>query len=421
MQLVQTLVRLGEVQEAEQVVRSATQQAVTPQRVQRATNLLQGLSSSGISSETSVRTLLALFENLHTWGVPRNEALSLKRLQLACEAAPGATSLILEEVRATSSRWPNSAGRARALAGDALFALEDAGPSLRFLLGLVQDPSAPAAELAPMLVIRLAALGNAQDASWLLDQIDGQGLADALLADAGYSVDSVLTIADRKAEVAYTLANIAQLRGRDAFAAELYEMTLRLAPEHPWASNNYAYLMLERGGDLARATSLLEVAIRELPDSHNVIDSLGWARYKLGQLEDQPQADGSPAREGAVSLLRRSAMTPEGQFNFEVQDHLGDAQWRIGQKQEARASWRKSLNLVRAELEQAAARQREGADTIFDMRIEELREVVRRIESKLGSEEPAIAPLGIDPVFRPRPEPARPNTRPPVNNAPQQP
>jgi tetratricopeptide (TPR) repeat protein len=148
--------------------------------------------------------------------------------------------------------------------------------------------------------------------------------------------------------VAYRIAGVASNLDRHAQAASLYEIALELDPDHALAHNDYGYMLLEHGPNTtaeerSKIERLLERAYELNPKSYNIVDSLGWLRYKQNRLADDPDK-GAIAGAGAISLLRRSA---ELQFREQddfadpfIVDHLGDALWRAGDKNEALRQWR---------------------------------------------------------------------------------
>ena len=70
-----------------------------------------------------------------------------------------------------------------------------------------------------------------------------------------------------------------------------------------------------------------------------IVDSLGWAYYRLGNLQ------------AAVENLERAVeLKPDDPI---INDHLGDAYWRIGRTLEAKYQWQQSLTL-KPEDDQAA-------------------------------------------------------------------
>jgi Flp pilus assembly protein TadD len=62
-----------------------------------------------------------------------------------------------------------------------------------------------------------------------------------------------------------------------------------------------------------------------------MVDSLGWAYYRLGDYDK------------AVEKLERAAELEPA--DPEINHHLGDAYWRVGRRLEARFQWNKVLTL----------------------------------------------------------------------------
>ena len=65
-------------------------------------------------------------------------------------------------------------------------------------------------------------------------------------------------------------------------AKSMYQQALSISPDHPLASNNLAYVILEQGGNVDVAMGLAQTARRGMPDSPNAADTLGWAYYQKG-------------------------------------------------------------------------------------------------------------------------------------------
>jgi tetratricopeptide (TPR) repeat protein len=104
---------------------------------------------------------------------------------------------------------------------------------------------------------------------------------------------------------------------------------LQLQPEQPDVLNYLAYSWVEQGINQERALQMLERAVQLRPNSGHIIDSLGWALFKLGKFED------------AVPLLERAVeLMPEDPV---LLDHLGDSYWRVGRTSEARFQWERAL------------------------------------------------------------------------------
>ena len=106
---------------------------------------------------------------------------------------------------------------------------------------------------------------------------------------------------------------------------------VEIAPEQPAALNYLGYSWAERGLNLEEAFDLIEKAVALQPNSGAIIDSLGWARYQLGDYEV------------AVGHLEQAASLEPG--DPVITDHLGDVYWRLGRFIEARYQWRHVLEL----------------------------------------------------------------------------
>lgn len=65
-------------------------------------------------------------------------------------------------------------------------------------------------------------------------------------------------------------------------AKSMYQQALSISPDHPLASNNLAYLILEQGGNVDVAMGLAQTARRGAPDWANAADTFGWAYYQKG-------------------------------------------------------------------------------------------------------------------------------------------
>ena len=104
---------------------------------------------------------------------------------------------------------------------------------------------------------------------------------------------------------------------------------LELDPEQPMALNYLGYSWIDRGVNLNEGLKLIQRAVELRPNDGYIVDSLGWAFYRLGDFTRASQF-----LERAIELL------PEDPT---INDHLGDAYWRTGRLAEARFQWRRAL------------------------------------------------------------------------------
>lgn len=114
-------------------------------------------------------------------------------------------------------------------------------------------------------------------------------------------------------------------------AEEDFKIAMRLSGEHPFVLNYLGYSWIEQGERLNLALDMLEKATRERPQNGFIVDSLGWAYYKLGDFDK------------ANHYLERAVeLEPDDPI---INDHLGDSFWQSGRKLEARFQWRRALLL----------------------------------------------------------------------------
>jgi Flp pilus assembly protein TadD len=124
---------------------------------------------------------------------------------------------------------------------------------------------------------------------------------------------------------------IAQERsGRWDEAEAGFRKALELSPEQPQVLNYLGYSYVEKTENLDEALEMIERAVAARPEDGYIIDSLGWALYRLGRYDEAVVQ-----MEAAVELM---AIDPL------VNDHLGDVYWAVGRKREAEFQWKRALS-----------------------------------------------------------------------------
>jgi tetratricopeptide (TPR) repeat protein len=106
---------------------------------------------------------------------------------------------------------------------------------------------------------------------------------------------------------------------------------LELFPEQPQVLNYLGYSWIDLGVNLDEGMKMIRRAVEQRPEDGYIIDSLGWAYYRLGQYD-----------EAAKHLERAVELKPEDPT---VNDHLGDVYWRIGRLTEAKFQWSHAKDL----------------------------------------------------------------------------
>lgn len=124
----------------------------------------------------------------------------------------------------------------------------------------------------------------------------------------------------------YYVRGIAYERAKEWPKAEAdFLKALELNPDQPQVLNYLGYSWIDQDMHLERALGMIEKAVEAQPMDGYIIDSLGWAFYKLDRMEE------------AVETLERAVMLLPN--DPEINDHLGDAYWKVGRKLEARFQW----------------------------------------------------------------------------------
>jgi Flp pilus assembly protein TadD len=137
---------------------------------------------------------------------------------------------------------------------------------------------------------------------------------------------------DPKPVAALTLAGIIMERqGNKAGAQQRFERVIQLDSNAPVAANNLAWLYAENGGNLDVALQLAQTAKRQLPNSPEVNDTLGFIYYK----KNLP----------ALALPPLQSSVEKDPSNAEYHYHLGLAYSRAGDKAKASESLTRALTL----------------------------------------------------------------------------
>ena len=95
--------------------------------------------------------------------------------------------------------------------------------------------------------------------------------------------------------------------------------------------NYLGYSWIDQGINLDEGMRMIRRAVEQRPDDGYIVDSLGWAYYRIGNYDE------------AVKQLERAVeLKPEDPT---INDHLGDAYWKIGRTLEANFQWSHARDL----------------------------------------------------------------------------
>lgn len=217
--------------------------------------------------------------------------------------------------------------------------------------------------------------GNAEDALHWYEQVDGNNQVSAtmrramLLGDLGrieaardllgqvridrpeealraYLVEGEVLRRNRQYEAAMAVYNEALGRhpgdtdliyGRALVAVQQGDVTtaerdlrylLDREPDNAHALNALGYTLVDATDRQEEGFELIRRAYAMEPDNAAIIDSMGWAHYRMGELQ-----------EAEDYLQRAYELMPDA----EVAAHLGEVLWAMGHRDEARRVWRDAL------------------------------------------------------------------------------
>ncbi len=156
-----------------------------------------------------------------------------------------------------------------------------------------------------------------------------------MFAECATTYDKVIAQIKDPAKNNWTLfyfRGICNERNKNWPAAEAdLKTALKLFPDQPHVLNYLGYSWVDQGENLEPALDMIRKAVSLRPDDGYIVDSLGWAYYRLGRYND------------AVSELERAIeLKPQDPV---INDHLGDAYWKVGRKLEATFQWAHARDL----------------------------------------------------------------------------
>jgi tetratricopeptide (TPR) repeat protein len=108
-----------------------------------------------------------------------------------------------------------------------------------------------------------------------------------------------------------------------------FKKALELSPDQPDVLNYLGYSWLDMGLNTEEAKEMVEKAVDQRPLDAHILDSMGWAYFRLGQYED------------ALDYIMQSIeLMPTDPI---VTHHYADVLWHLGRKREAEFEWQRAL------------------------------------------------------------------------------
>ena len=176
---------------------------------------------------------------------------------------------------------------------------------------------------APKDIEAIMALGNIER---------GRKKFNDCAATYSQAIDAMASITDKNTWVTYYYRGICEERSKQWSKAEAdMRKALELQPEQPHVLNYLGYSWIDQGINLDEGMKMIKRAVDQRPDDGYIVDSLGWAFYRIGNFE-----------EAVKNLERAIDLKPEDPT---INDHLGDAYWRVGRTLEAKFQWAHARDL----------------------------------------------------------------------------
>jgi tetratricopeptide (TPR) repeat protein len=145
-------------------------------------------------------------------------------------------------------------------------------------------------------------------------------------------IDVLPDPADKANTVYYYYRGICEERSHQWSKAETdMRKALELQPDQPHVLNYLGYSWIDQGINLDEGMKMIKRAVDQRPDDGYIVDSLGWAYFRIGNYE-----------EAVKNLERAIDLKPEDPT---INDHLGDAYWRVGRTLEAKFQWAHARDL----------------------------------------------------------------------------
>ncbi len=129
-------------------------------------------------------------------------------------------------------------------------------------------------------------------------------------------------------DLIYDLAMVAEKLDRVDEAEARLKRLVEIKPDDAQALNALGYTLVDRTQRTSEGYALIERAHKLAPGDPFILDSMGWALYRLGRLDE------------AETYLQRAL---EQRSDPEIAAHLGEVLWRKGDRDRARAVWKAQL------------------------------------------------------------------------------
>ena len=244
----------------------------------------------------------------------------LTELQRANYGENGVVEIYLAQVAEETKRYDLAIERYRAVPeGERAW---HAKLRIAVILGKQNRMAEARAHLAdlPAVTIEQRVQVRQTEAQLLRDGGDAAGAFDVLTKALAEHPD--------QPDLLYDTAMAAEKLDRIDVAEARLRRLLEITPDSAQALNALGYTLVDRTPRVAEGYDLIERAHKLSPEDPFILDSMGWALYRMGKLD------------GAETYLRRAmAERPDA----EIAAHLGEVLWVKGERASAQEVWQSQL------------------------------------------------------------------------------
>ncbi len=150
-------------------------------------------------------------------------------------------------------------------------------------------------------------------------------------------ISKALTLSPNDINLLGTLGLIYDTQKKWDQCDSVYKKALLIDSSNALINNNYAYSLSERGINLDLALKMSKMAIKAEPVNSAYLDTMGWIYFKMERLSE------------AEKYIQK-ALAISGDKPDEL-EHLGDVEFKLGNKEKAIETWQKAFNMDKSNLE----------------------------------------------------------------------
>ena len=232
----------------------------------------------------------------------------------------GAVELYLAQIADETGRYQEAIERYKAVPdGERAWLAKLRVAAMMGKLGNVVDARKYLADL-PAVTIEQRVQVRQAEAQLLRDANDNKGAYDVLVLALKEHPDST--------DLLYDAAMVAEKLDKIDDAEARLRRVVELKPDDAQALNALGYTLVDRTTRYSEGLVLIEKAHKLSPDDPFILDSMGWALFRLGRYGE------------AEDYLRRAL---NERPDAEVAAHLGEVLWAKGERERAQEVWQSQL------------------------------------------------------------------------------